>query len=367
MRRLLIDRSPAGAVALLAVLAAAGAALGGEFERTFTFTGDDLEVVSMIGATEVVAADGDDFAVTVRVRGKDAAEDLVTFAASDGGEGSLVVRFPLEQHTRYVYPALGGGKSTIHFRDGDPEETSWLRRIFGGLGGQKITVSGDGRGLEVWADVTVAVPRDAGLKVRQGVGAVRADGVRGDLDLDTHSGGITARDLEGDLRADTGSGRVEVARARGDVNVDTGSGSVSLADVAGEKVHVDTGSGGVRAETIVCKDLLVDTGSGSVKARAVSTDRAKIDTGSGGVELQLDRMGSGRFVIDTGSGSIELQLPRDASASITAETGSGSVRADVPGAEITHKERNELRLTVGDGAARVTLDAGSGSITVKGR
>lgn len=367
MRRLPIGRRPAGAVALLAVLAAAGAALGGEFERTFTFTGDDLELVSMIGATEVVAADGDDFTVTVRVRGKDAAEDLIALVAEDGGQGSLVVRFPLEEHTRYVYPALGRGKSTIHFRDDDPGDSSWLRRVFGGLGGRKITVSGDGRGLEAWADVTVAVPRGAGLQVRQGVGAVRAEGVRGDLDLDTHAGGITALDLEGDLRADTGSGGVEVARVRGDVNVDTGSGSVSLADVAGDKVHVDTGSGGVRAETVVCTDLLVDTGSGSVKARAVSTDRAKIDTGSGGVELQLDRMGSGRFVIDTGSGSIELDLPPGASASISADTGSGSVRSDVPGAEIIHKDRGELRMTVGDGAARVTLDAGSGSITVKGR
>ncbi|MBE0567492.1 MAG: DUF4097 family beta strand repeat protein [Krumholzibacteria bacterium] len=367
MRRHLIRRCPVGAAALLAVLLTAGAALGGEFERTFTFTGDDLEIVSMIGATTVVAAAGDAYEVTVRVRGKDAAEDLITFAAEEGRDSSLLVRFPVDEHTRYVYPALGSSKSTIHFRDDDPQETSWLRKVFAGLGGERITVSGSGRGLEVWADVTVAVPAGAGLKVRQGVGEVQARGVRGDLDLDTHAGGITVEDLEGDLRADTGSGQVTAAGVRGDLSIDTGSGSVELAAVKGAKVHVDTGSGRVRAETIDCTDLLIDTGSGSVRARGVSADRAKIDTGSGGVELQLDRMGTGRFVIDTGSGSIELELPEDASASISADTGSGSVRADVAGAEIQHKERNEMRLVVGDGAARVTLDAGSGSITVKGR
>jgi hypothetical protein len=39
----------------------------------------------------------------------------------------------------------------------------------------------------------------------------------------------------------------------------------------------------------------------------------------------------------------------------------------VEGATIEHEEDDELRLTVGDGDARVSLDAGSGSITVRSR
>jgi DUF4097 and DUF4098 domain-containing protein YvlB len=113
-----------------------------------------------------------------------------------------------------------------------------------------------------------------------------------------------------------------------------------------------------------CQYMLIDTGSGAVEASQVSADKAKIDTGSGSVFLHLERMGTGRFVIDTGSGSIELILPADASAEITADTGSGTVRNKVEGANVSVAARDELKMTIGDGEARVILDAGSGSITV---
>jgi len=103
-----------------------------------------------------------------------------------------------------------------------------------------------------------------------------------------------------------------------------------------------------------------------VKARRIGADKAKIDTGSGSAELNLDRMGDGEFIIDTGSGSIKLVLPEGASARITADTGSGKVHNEIAGAKIRHKERDEIDMTVGDGDAKVTLDAGSGSITISG-
>ena len=349
----------------LALLLAAATALGGEFERTFQFDSDDLEVVAMIGRVEVIAAAGEDFTVTVRVRGHDADEALITFAEEQGRDGKLAVAFPLQEHSRYVYPELGGGSATIHFRDEHSEESSWLKRVFAGMSGRKVTVSGKGRGLEMWADLTIAVPAGAGLRVRHGVGAVNAAGVDGDLDLDTHAGAIAVAGLSGDLRADTGSGAVTASAIRGSVNIDTGSGGVEVTDVEGDKVHVDTGSGGVRLENIACGDLLVDTGSGGVRARGVAADQARIDTGSGSVKLQLDRMGDGRFVIDTGSGGIELELPDGASARISADTGSGRVKADVAGATIEHQDDGELQMTVGGGKARVTLDAGSGSIAIR--
>ena len=349
----------------LALLLAAATALGGEFERTFRFDSDDLEVVAMIGRVEVIAAEGQDFTVTVRVRGHDADETLITFTEEQGRDGKLAVAFPLQEHSRYVYPELGGGSTTIQFRDENSEESSWLKRVFAGMSGQKVTVSGKGRGLEMWADLTIAVPAGADLRVRHGVGAVDAAKVAGDLDLDTHAGAITVAGLAGDLRADTGSGAVTAAAVRGSVNIDTGSGGVEVTDVEGDKVHVDTGSGGVRLEDVSCGDLLVDTGSGGVRARGVAADQARIDTGSGSVKLQLDRMGGGRFVIDTGSGGIELELPDGASARISADTGSGRVKADVAGATIEHQDDGELQMTVGDGKARVTLDAGSGSIAIR--
>jgi hypothetical protein len=41
------------------------------------------------------------------------------------------------------------------------------------------------------------------------------------------------------------------------------------------------------------------------------------------------------------------------------------VSNDYPGADVMKKDRGEMELVVGDGATRVRLDAGSGSIRIK--
>jgi hypothetical protein len=353
-------------VTMILVLLFATAAQAVEFEREFTFDGKELLVSNMIGSIKVKDGSSDVFRVLVSVHGEDAAEGLLEFITEEGSQSALAIKFPLEDHTKYIYPALGRNSSTtIHFREESEEGGSWLKKVFSGMSGKKVTVKGKGNGLEMWVDVTIEVPARHILEVRHGVGEILAAGLEADLSLDTHSGPISVENLKGDLLADTGSGRVGAVNIEGDVNIDTGSGSVHVASVVGPEVKVDTGSGSVEAEMIDCKYLLIDTGSGGVEARAVKADKAKIDTGSGSVVLQLDRMGDGRFVIDTGSGSIELILPDDASARIMADTGSGSVRNKVVGAVVTVAARDELEMTVGDGEARVTLDAGSGSITVR--
>jgi hypothetical protein len=348
------------------LIAFSSAAAAAEFERAYTFDSKELKVSSMIGQVQVIQAQGDEFQVTAHVRGADAEEGLLDFQITEGSHGKLIIVFPIQEHQKYVYPELGAGKkTTFTYRNEGEQGGSWLRRMFSGISGKKITVRGKGNGVEMWVDLTIAVPRGRVLEARQGVGGIEATGLKADLNLDTGSGAIVARDIEGDFLADTGSGSVTVQGIRGDVNIDTGSGDVDLRDSEGRTILVDTGSGSVTATGIRCDDLNIDTGSGEVTARVVEADKATIDTGSGGVLLQLDRMGSGKFLIDTGSGDITLGLPTGASANISAETGSGSLSTEVQGAMVKSRDKHEIELTVGDGEARVILDAGSGSITIK--
>lgn len=367
LRRHADARRLCAAAAGLALLVAAGTTAAAEFARSFTFSADELAIDDMIGTVTVVAAAGDAFEVTVTVRGDAAAEDLVEFVSEEGRTAGLAVLFPLGEHSRYVYPPLGDDRATLHYRREDPHESSWLKKIFAGMGDEKVTVSGEGRGLQLWADVTVAMPAEASLRVRHGVGEITAREFRGDLDLDTHAGVVAVSEGAGDLRLDTGSGSVSVTSVRGEVVVDTGSGAVTLGDLEGKRIHVDTGSGGVEATGLTCAELLIDTGSGGVVARGITADEVEVDTGSGNVVLACARLNSGRVVVDTGSGGIRLELPPDASARISADTGSGSLEVAITGATVLREERDEVSLQVGDGDARVTLDAGSGSITIAGR
>jgi hypothetical protein len=362
----------ATAAILVAVLPILGASLGsgraqaGEFTRTLTMESQKLELINMIGEVTVERGTGDSYAIEIHVRGDDADEELVEIIEKNGRDGRVMIKFPIEEHRDYVYPGLGRhSKTTFTFKD--HRGGSWIDDVLGSIGGKKITVRGSGRGLELWADVTVKVPDGHKTEVLHKVGAIKATGVQGDLLLDTASGSVAIEQCEGKIVADTGSGMVEALGIRGDLRADTGSGSVLIEDFEGDEMVADTGSGRVETSDVRCSALNIDTGSGGVEAERVSAERGKIDTGSGRIRLQLDEIGEGRFVLDTGSGSVDLVLPRRPSVEVSAETGSGSIRVDVDDADYHYRERDEVEFVVGGGKTRIVIDTGSGSIRIRER
>lgn len=370
----------------LLVQAAGTQAAGAGFTETMSLEASSLRVNNLIGEFQVVPSPGPNFEVEIRVQGKDATRERIKIDTKRGTAAEVSVKFPLEESTRYVYPKLGkGSRSSFmanHTKSG--EHDNWWRAIVGALHITKIEVSGDGKGLEIWADVTVKVPKGMRLEVDHGTGRIEAANVEGDLSLDNASGNITGSDIRGSLVADTGSGNVSATRitgrlsadtgsgnvtvegAEGEVSADTGSGNVSITNASGDKVLADTGSGNVTVTGARCKLFSADTGSGNIDARDIAADEANLDTGSGGVRLTLTRMGPGPFVIDTGSGGIDLVIPSDGSARIHAETGSGTIHVDFENENVHKVAHDELDFTVGEGKTSVKLDAGSGTIRVSG-
>ena len=351
----------------LLMLGFAFVAQAGEFSETVRVDARELIVVDLVGHVDVVQGDGDEYVVEVHVRGADADKQSVRVVVDEKGSTTYVkVMFPVEDERRFVYPELGHGKATINFRENDAsDEDSGWRKLRNAIGGRKVTIVGKGKGFEAWADLVVKVPRGGDATVKLGCGDIEAKNVNADIVLDTHSGPIQASRINGVLVCDTGSGHVEVNDCEGEISVDTGSGHVTGQNLKGGKVLVDTGSGQVELERVVCDKLDVDTGSGRVEARRVTCDAARIDTGSGSVLLQLDSMGSGKFLCDTGSGGIDLLLPRNASCRVSCDTGSGGIKVDVPNVDVKRPDKNEASFTIGGGAARVILDTGSGGISVK--
>lgn len=355
-----------GAIAVALALAGTAPALGEEFTETYSIPGDNLLVLNLIGEIRIEGHSGSDYQVDVHVRGADASREIIQIQTREGGDAELVVEFPIERRARFVYPELGRNSRTnfsIGSRWGGHQ--NWLEKFLDSLGADEIEVRGSGSGLEVWADVTVHVPRDKAAHVDLGVGKILARNVEGDLTLQTRSGSVKAMSITGELQVDTGSGHVDVESVHGRLGVDTGSGHVRVETVEGDLVEVDTGSGHVEIGQITCEELSVDTGSGHVKAERVSTNDVTIDTGSGSVTLELIEMGDGVFMVDTGSGSIDLLIPVDASADVTAETSSGGIRVDVLDPDIRHRERNEIAFRIGNGDAEVRLDTGSGGIRIE--
>src|SRR5690606_31833037 len=114
-------------------------------------------------------------------------------------------------------------------------------------GGQRVRISGSGRGLEAHADLRIQVPEGKSVAVYLGVGKAQISNVSGTILVDVASASVTAERTRGTLIVDTGSGSVSVTDAEGDVGVGTGSGRADVRGVRGPRLIVGTGSGSITA------------------------------------------------------------------------------------------------------------------------
>lgn len=333
-------------------------------QQEWSFEGNRLLVTNMVGEVTVRGHDGGRIIVRARPGGEDG--DLVRYEVKHDGAAEFHTVFPLDQSLDYSYPRRRGGSTSFHV-DSWRGESSFLDDLLSMVSGRdRVRVRGSG-GLEAWVDLEVLVPRGVASRIKVAVGHIEASDVQADVDLDTHSGSVRANNITGSTRIDTGSGSVEAHTIRGALHIDTGSGGVEASDVEGETVLIDTGSGGVRLERARAREVEVDTGSGSVRTSDIDADNTRIDTGSGSVTLDLVRLGDGSHLVDTGSGRVTVMLPENASVQIHAETGSGGIDLDVPAARLRKMSRDEVELEIGDGRANLTIDTGSGGISIRRR
>jgi putative adhesin len=380
----MVLRSPALSVLLAAVtsLFVAAPAFSETYDEHLTSSKTHLRIVNLIGQVHVTKAAGADFDVVVHVQGKDANRDRISVQFDEATE-NLVVHYPLNEGTHFVYPALGSGRSSFYWNPDHGPMRFGIKDLIGLGDHRKINVTGSGDSPELWADIDVQVPAHAHLEVVDGLGTISAQDAAADLTLeiqsgpiqaeridgtlsaDTGSGSVTLSAVNGKVTADTGSGRVSVQDVNGDLDLDTGSGSVTVERSHGTRLHADTGSGSVHLSEIACDDLKVDTGSGRIEVQNGDVGKGWFDTGSGGVELVLDQLHGGPIRVDTGSGSVLLDLPPDPSVTVDASTGGGGINVDLENVKWTKMDREEKSFQVGNGEAHVSLETGSGSIHVK--
>jgi lia operon protein LiaG len=339
----------AGAALLLTAMPAVA-------QETHRLTGERVAIYNLAGRVDVVAGTGPDVIVRLTRGGADA-EQLRIETGPIVGRTTLRVIYP-DNEVVYADRTGRNGRggrfqSELRVRpDGTFGE--------GGRGGERVTVTGRGTGLEAWADLRIEVPAGRSVEIYEAVGEADVRSVQGNIRIDVGSGGVSASGVRGALSLETGSGSVTVSDVDGELDVETGSGSVEITGVRGPAVMVDTGSGAVRGSDITSPTLHVDTGSGAIRLARVSSPQVVLDTGSGEVDVELlDRVDD--LLVDTGSGSVTLYLPSGLGAEIEAETGSGGIDVEVP-VQIRSVKRDHLLGRIGDGRGRISIDTGSGAI-----
>ena len=198
--------------------------------------------------------------------------------------------------------------------------------------------------------------------IETGSGAVQGWRINGSVSAETGSGTVEFREVNGALSLDVGSGAVSARQINGDLRVDTGSGSLLVEEVGG-RVELDTGSGGVSVRRVHGSSLTVNTGGGSMQLREIDVAQLAVDASSGGVDAELAQVyPGGSYVITTGSGGVTVALPPNADLSVRADAPSGRVSHSGLNLRVVHEGAGEFEAVMGQGRARLTLEAGSGGV-----
>lgn len=111
--------------------------------------------------------------------------------------------------------------------------------------------------------LTVRMPMQLNLEVKDGSGGLDVRNVRGDIMLEDGSGSITMEDVGGRIEINDGSGGLNVSRAGGDVSIIDGSGGIKVRGVAGSVV-IDDGSGSIDVSDVEVNLIIEDDGSGGL-------------------------------------------------------------------------------------------------------
>ena len=322
-----------------------------------TLTGAEVGIYNLVGTLKVEGGGGSDVVVEVTRGGRDA-QRLTVQRGEVRGRSALRILYPED---RIVYPRDDrydyNSRSTFSVSDdgtfGDDDRRGWTR-------GRRIEVRSGGDGLEAHADLRVIVPKGKTVYLRHGIGETTIDNVDGRLNVSVAASRVRASHVRGAMSLDTGSGGVEVSDMTGDLSLDAGSGGAVLDGVRGGKLNMDIGSGSLRGRALDVSELVADVGSGGIRLTEVKTPRLHLETGSGGSDVEL--LGPVEEVqVEAGSGGVTLRLPANLGAAVDIETGSGGIDTDFE-VKVQRMERHALRGTVGDGRARVRIEAGSGTV-----
>jgi hypothetical protein len=338
-------------VALVALLLAAAAAADVTRTLRVELSGDPaagFAVENLAGTMKVTGGDVATVVAVATVHAEDAElTDTVRFeqVTGKGDVATLRVRYPVERHSAFRYPGHGSSETEYD--------------------GRRVKVSGS-RGVLLWAEVTVTVPRGSVAgSFRNVVGPLEGSGLEGTLRFDTGSGEITLTDVKGDISADTGSGEVTAERLAGSFSCDTGSGACEVHGFDGDRLRCDTGSGKIRMDGVRALTVSADTGSGSIRLLDADVEEFRADTGSGSIELEATGSRLTRVRADTGSGDLRVRLPASASFAAKADQGSGDLVCRFDDAQPIVSGRTVVGYRRADGRIRIDFDTGSGDLVIE--
>lgn len=170
------------------------------------------------------------------------------------------------------------------------------------------------------------------------------------------------------------SGALRAERLHGDVDLEGAGANVDVRDITNAHVHVKTLNGPVFLTNVQDGHVEVDSLSGNVTLKSVNGPLVQVISTSGAISYVGDFGDHGDYRLTSHSGDIEAVVPDNTSADVSARTVRGEVHDDIPLQPKPHtsfvlKEGSAFWGTMGRAAvsSTVVLRSFSGKIHLRKR
>ena len=266
------------------------------------------------------------------------------------------------------FPLNPDGSVRIHALVGNVLVRGWDRdsvTVRGTLGAGNRLHSGGGRtGIKMFVEaendlrpsastLEIMVPARAKVWIKTATADVRVGSVTGSLDVYVISGTIDVSGSPADVNAEAIDGTILIRGSPGWVRAKSASGAVSLWG-ASRDVTLSTVSGRITVD-------------GNAAPRGGLFERGRFESVTGDISFRggIERGADLRF--DSHGGAVDVTLPQRG-ADIELTTISGAIRNEASSARPLagrYGRGAELRTTVGDGGAALSVRTFKGAITIR--
>ncbi len=207
------------------------------------------------------------------------------------------------------------------------------------------------------------------IALNSGNGAITAAGLRGPVVAETSFGAITCKDsADGDLKLKSGNGRISIENAFfGVCDARSSFGVIAGSDLTGDAVTLNSGNGSVEIDSVRTRTLDLHSSFGSLRATDVTASSISANSGNGGIRIACSPSTPADLnaTVRSSFGGVEFAAPAGFSGEVSLGTNFGTVRTAMPVTVSGEISRTRIAGRVGDGAGKIHLESGNGSVELK--
>jgi hypothetical protein len=180
----------------------------------------------------------------------------------------------------------------------------------------------------------------------------------GTQDFTTSGGNLDLNHVSGKIIGRTSGGNIYVRDAKEDIDLATSGGDVKAINCQG-KIKLITSGGSVHGDHIE-GELSAHTSGGDVRLEGLS---CSLETSTSGGDIDVAMVTLGKYVrINNSGGDIDLQMPKN--QGLDLRLSGDKIRVDELNNFSGTKDENEINGKMNGGGVPITVDGGSGRVSL---